>query len=131
MIRSLLILFMLAIAGPSAKGQNSTPVPGLEKTMKTYYLVLLKKGPVRDQDSLTVTQIQAGHMAHLEKMHKENRMCLAGPMAVSHDIRGICVYNTASLEEAVKFANEDPAIKSGRLIAEVIPWYSESGNCLP
>ena len=130
MIRTLLIIFILAFAA-GAKGQTTTPVSQPEKAMKTYYLVLLKKGPVRDQDSLTVNQIQAGHLAHMEKMHKEKRMCLGGPMAVNHEIRGICVYNTASLDEAVKYVNEDPAVISGRLIAEVIPWYSESGNCLP
>lgn len=124
----LLLGFMCAASGINA--QHTLPDSGVQ-SMKTYYLVLLKKGPHRDQDSLTVEKIQAGHMEHLEKMHKEKKMCLAGPMGINTEIRGICVYNTETLEEAVQLANADPAVRSGRLIAEVIPWLSQSGNCLP
>jgi uncharacterized protein len=125
MMRIILIFFAFVLICGSVKAQDSIP------KLKTYYLVLLKKGPVRTQDSLAVEEIQRGHMAHLEKMHAEKKMCLGGPMGVNHEIRGICVYNTKSLEETTKLVNEDPAVKSGRLIAEIIPWLSESGNCLP
>ena len=46
------------------------------------------------------------------------------------DIRGISVYNVASEEEARKLASEDPAVKSGRLMIEVHPWYSMQGATL-
>lgn len=98
--------------------------------MKTYYLVFLKKGPKRDQDSATSTKIQSGHMAHLNKMYLEEKMDLAGPMMNDGDIRGICVYNVASMEEAKKLAESDPAVVSGRLIVEILPWYSQKGAML-
>lgn len=120
-----LLILLVAVNSVSLAQQSELP------RLKTYYLVLLKTGPVRNQDSLTVQILQKGHMDHLNKMYSEKRMCLAGPMGIKHDIRGICVYNVDSLEEAVRFANEDPAVKAGRLTAEVIPWMSESGNCLP
>jgi uncharacterized protein YciI len=47
------------------------------------------------------------------------------------DIRGICVYSDVTLEEAKQLASEDPAVKAGRLVVEIHPWYSAKGSCLP
>ena len=98
--------------------------------MKTYYLVFLKKGPNRTQDSVTTSKLLEQHMAHLTKMADEGKMDICGPLLEDGDIRGICIYNVASAEEAQKFANEDPMIKAGRVIAEVHPFYSAKGVSL-
>lgn len=126
-MRILFLVFFLFFG--KAHGQAVLDPAKVE--MKTYYLVLLKKGPNRSQDSLTVAKIQEGHMAHIRKMAETGKMCLAGPLMDDQDIRGICVYNVNSAEEASRLANDDPAIKSGRLIAEVHPWYSARGSKLP
>lgn len=98
--------------------------------MKTYYLVFLKKGPNRNQDSVTVKKLQEGHMAHLNKMAESGKMDIAGPIAADTDLRGICIYNVATKEEAEKLVNEDPMVKAGRLVAEVLPFYSAKGATL-
>ncbi len=114
---------------PSSKPKESKSLD--KEEMKTYYLVFLKSGPNRGQDSVTAAEIQKGHMAHLTKMYNEGKMDLAGPiMKKEQDIRGICVYNVASLEEAKALAESDPAVKSGRLIVEILPWYSMKGAVL-
>ncbi len=110
------------------KGKTSASLD--KEEMKTYYLVFLKKGPKRDQDSATAAEIQKGHMAHLTKMYNEGKMDLAGPIMSDHAIRGICVYNVKTMEEAKQLAESDPAVTSGRLIAEIIPWYSQKGALL-
>lgn len=99
--------------------------------MKSYYFVMLKKGAKRDQDSITAAKIQDEHIKHLTKMNAEGKMSMAGPMMDDGDLRGICVYNVATKEEVIKLVNEDPAIISGRLIAEIHPWFAASGSCLP
>jgi uncharacterized protein len=101
-----------------------------EFEMKQYFLVLLKKGPKRDQDSVTAAQIQDGHMKHLDKMYRDGKMDLAGPMGDEGDIRGICVYNVATMEEVKKFVEMDPAIQSGRLVAEIHPWWAAKKSVL-
>lgn len=98
--------------------------------MKIYYMVFLKKGPDRSQDSATAAKIQEGHMKHLNDMYKQGKMDLAGPFDDDGDIRGICVYNVATKEEVEKLVAQDPAIKSGRLVAEIHPWYSAKGASL-
>ena len=122
----LLFLLCCVLFSASFAQQSDTNSNG----MKTYYLVFLKTGPNRSQDSITAARIQEGHMAHLNKMANEGKMCLAGPFMDDGDIRGICVYNVNSAEETKTLAEEDPAVKSGRLIVEIHPWYSMKGATL-
>jgi uncharacterized protein YciI len=99
--------------------------------MKTYYLVFLLRGPNRSQDSTEVAKIQEAHLAHLTKMHKDGKMALSGPVLDDQDLRGICVYDVKSLEEAKTLAEADPAVEAGRLKVEVHPWMSMRGAKLP
>jgi uncharacterized protein YciI len=112
-------------------GQAQDTKPAEKKyDMKMYYLVFLKKGANRTQDSVTVKKLQEGHMAHLTKMADSGKMDIAGPVNSDGDLRGICIYNTATKEEAEKLANEDPMVKAGRLAVEVLPFYSAKGASL-
>jgi uncharacterized protein YciI len=60
-------------------------------------------------------------------MYTEGKMDLAGPIMNEGDIRGICVYNVKNMDEAKTLAESDPAVRSGRLIVEILPWYSQKG----
>lgn len=99
--------------------------------MKTYYFVALKKGPNRNQDEATANKIQEGHLNHFFKLKEEGKLALVGPMMDEGEILGICIYSVESQEVAIKLANEDPAVKAGRLIAEVHPWFAMPGSKLP
>lgn len=124
---SLLICFIAFGSGIFAQEKNI-----IEKKyeMKTYYLVFLKKGTNRTQDSVTVSKLQEQHIAHLDKMASDGKMDICGPLLEDGDIRGICIYNVTTKEEAEKLANEDPMVKSGRLKVEVHPFYSAKGVSL-
>lgn len=98
--------------------------------MQQYYMVFLKSGPNRDQDSLSLAKLQQQHMAHLERMGNEGYASLIGPFEDSSDIKGIAVYNTRTLKEADSLANLDPMVKAGRLTIEVHPWWTAKGNKL-
>ena len=57
------------------------------------------------------------------------KLVIAGPFDEQDDegFRGMCLYRTETREEARKLAEEDPAVKSGRLKVEVMAWYTEKG----
>ncbi len=99
--------------------------------MKTYYLVFLLKGANRSQDSTEAAKIQEAHLGHLTKMHQKGKLVMAGPLLDDIDLRGICVYDVKTLEEAKALAEADPAVKTGRLKVEVHPWLSQRGAKLP
>lgn len=103
---------------------------GKSTTMKKYYLCFLKSGPNRDHSKEEADKIQAGHMAHIKKMAAENKLCIAGPTESKSDLRGIFIFNVKSLEEAEALVAEDPAVKAGRLLAEIVPWWAAKGASL-
>ena len=94
--------------------------------MKSYVLVMLKRGPNRSQDSTTRAQLQAAHMANIIRLAEEVKLVLAGPMMTDEDIRGIYLFNVTTVEEAKKLTETDPAIQSGSLIMEMHPWYGSA-----
>ena len=101
-----------------------------EYEMKNYFMVFLKKGPNRNQDSITAAEIQKGHLEHLTKMANTGKMDLAGPFMDDWDVKGICVYNVNILKGIKELTAQDPGVKSGRLVAEIHPWYSAKGASL-
>lgn len=97
--------------------------------LKAYYLVILKKGPHRDQDSTTAEQIQKGHMENITKMAEAGKLNVAGPFLDDGDLRGIFVFNLSSEQEVRALVDNDPAVKAGRLIYEIHPWMTAKGTC--
>lgn len=101
---------------------------GSDDPMKTYVMVFLKKGANRNQTAEEAKKIQALHMEHLKKMHKEGMLLMAGPFTDEHDIKGILVMNSIDIDEVKNIVEDDPAIKAGRLIAEYHLWFTKSGT---
>ncbi len=91
--------------------------------MRLYVLAFLKKGPNRDQDSLTAANLQKAHLENIGRMAKAGKLVVAGPFLDDGDVRGIYVFNVATVEEARALTETDPAIQAGRLTMELHPWY--------
>lgn len=96
--------------------------------MKRYWLILLKKGPTRNQDSISAEKIQAGHMANINRLAKEGKLIMAGPMGIDGDLRGIFIMDCKDSAEVAKFVNTDTAVITGRLKMEYYPWWAAKGK---
>lgn len=127
-MRTTLTLFLLLLFSGVASGQK---VAFDVSRIKEYYLVLLKKGPDRSQDSAMVADLQMKHLAHLKSMYDTGNMYLVGPTDGDPELLGICVYAVESKEKAYQLAAGDPAVKAGRLSVEVLSWYTFPGSALP
>ena len=101
-----------------------------QQLMQQYFIVFLKKGEDRNQDSLTAAKLQQEHLAHLERMASEGYLSMAGPFGDDGDIRGIAVYNTPNLKMADSLARLDPMVVAGRLAIEIYPWWAAKGSSL-
>jgi len=111
----LLPLFLLA--------QNKQgPEPASQ--IKQFWLVLLKKGPVRNQDSLTAVKIQEGHLANITRLYEAGTLKVAGPFAEETLAQGLFIFDCPNKTELESLLQTDPAIKAGRLVAEIHPWYT-------
>lgn len=74
------------------------------------------------------TEIQKQHIGHLKAMHDAGHLVIAGPLGDQPDktMRGFCIYRE-QVEMAKQLAEQDPAVKAGRLRVEVMSWYVEKG----
>ncbi|MFT5167124.1 MAG: hypothetical protein ACI8P3_002361 [Saprospiraceae bacterium] len=98
--------------------------------MKKYFMVHLKAGSKRDHDEKEGIAIQKAHLAHLSKLKKDKKICIAGPFESDSDILGIAIYSVPNFEIADSLANADPAVKAGRLTVEVFPFWANAGSKL-
>ncbi|MBO9727537.1 MAG: hypothetical protein J7623_02755 [Chitinophaga sp.] len=87
-------------------------------------MVFLKKGPQRNQDSLVAAKIQQDHLSNITKMAEAGKLLVAGPFGNDEDLRGIFIMNCKDSLEVVSLVNADPAVKAGRLVFEVKPWWT-------
>ncbi len=118
-----ILLLAIALGTFAAHAQS-----GMDK-MKTYYFVLLTKGPHREQDSLTAEKIQAAHMANINRLGKEGKLIVAGPFMDDGDWRGIFIFDAKDKNEVESYLKTDMAVTSGRLRYEIHPWLTEKGTC--
>jgi uncharacterized protein YciI len=96
--------------------------------MKRYWLVLLQKGPNRSQDSISAEKIQAAHMANINRLAKEGKLIMAGPIGIENDLRGIFLMNCADSTEVENFVKTDSAVITGRLVMKYYPWWTMKGK---
>ena len=94
--------------------------------MSQYVMAFLKAGPNRSQDSSAQVELQAGHMANIQRLQKMGKLVLAGPFLDDGDLKGIFIFAVGSVEEAEELIATDPAIISGRLVMEMHPWYGSA-----
>ncbi len=98
--------------------------------LESYTFVLLKSGPRADEFSEDeLSQLQEQHLAHLRAMGELGALLVAGPFSDQPDesLRGICLYRTG-LEETRRLAEQDPAVRAGRIAVDVMNWWTERGS---
>jgi uncharacterized protein len=101
------------------------------KTMELerYTFVLLRRGPrAFDYDKQELDRLQAAHLTHLDSMRNRGALLVAGPFGEQRDetLRGFCLYRT-DLEETRALVAADPSIRAGRLLADVMEWWTKPG----
>jgi uncharacterized protein YciI len=123
---AILLMLLLAVGrflGAEEKKETAKPEEG---KMTTVYLVLLKKGPAwRPGETPELKALMEAHLANIRALWQAKKMIVAGPLGDDGDLRGVFIFQAASLEEAKALAASDPAIKAGRLIPEIHPWWVE------
>ena len=65
-------------------------------------------------------------MQNIIRMATEGTLVLAGPFLDQGEVRGIYIFNVATVAEAEALTNTDPAIQAGRLVMELHPWYGSA-----
>ncbi|MDP4289998.1 MAG: YciI family protein [Bacteroidota bacterium] len=128
MKKLLLSLFFLSFAlgiqaqVPKTGAVKKVQKQGLQYHMQNYFMVILKKGPNQNQDSITLNKMMEGHLANINRLAGEGKLILAGPFLDNGNMRGIFVFNVATENEVKALLDTDPAVKAGRFSYEIHPW---------
>lgn len=131
-----LLLSLLFSLAANAQDTTSTKQPetfdmewsGEQYTMQKYFIVFLKSGPNRSQSEEEAAVLQEQHLVYLGGLYEKGIINLNGPTGGEGDIRGFSVYNVATIEQAIEFAQNDPMVKAGRLVIEAHPWWLAKGS---
>lgn len=99
-------------------------------TMKKYFMVFLKAGSESSQSEQEAAEIQKKHLEHISWMAEQGYVDIAGPFGDDGEVRGILVMRVPTKERAEELAAMDPAVKTGRLVMEIHPWWAAVGSTL-
>jgi uncharacterized protein YciI len=94
--------------------------------MRQYVMAFLKSGPNRSQDSLEAANLQRAHLDNITRLANEGKLAFAGPFMDDFEVRGIYIFAVEGIEEAEALTSSDPAIKAGRLVMELHPFYGSA-----
>lgn len=133
-MRLIMIGFSVLLLACQAENSNDTgfdpefakELGADEYGMKQYVFAFLRTGkgdtiPKAERDKLI-----RGHLDNGGRLATSGKMVLAGPFLQKGDLRGIFIYNVASVDSAKKLIATDPAIQAGIFEVELIPWYGTS-----
>jgi uncharacterized protein YciI len=98
--------------------------------MKNYVFVVLKTGPNKIPAGKERDEMFAGHMANMNRLAKEGKLALAGPLDGVDGWRGLYIFAVPDIEEARKLVATDPVIIKGEMIAEYHKWYGSAAVML-
>jgi uncharacterized protein YciI len=99
--------------------------------LEAFELVVLRRPPdATEYDEATLDRIQAEHLAYLSSLREAGHVVTNGPVLDQPDesVRGLTFFRVGSLEEARRLAEEDPAVRAGRLAVDVMTWWCPSGT---
>ena len=131
-MKHLLLLFVFI--GFSAFAQKPTYDSILAKKlgaddygMKKYVFCILKTGPTNITDKVKKDSLFEGHMKNIDRLANEGKLAVAGPfMKNDRTYRGIFILNVATIGEAEKLTQTDPAVKAGIFVVELTEWYGSA-----
>jgi uncharacterized protein len=123
-------LLLLASTPGGALPPPEPPVTALaagpeDYEMATYQVAFYRKGPAWTASKTPeLEKLQSEHMAHIGKMADTGKLIIAGPFMDNGDLRGMLIFRVDTPEEAKALAEQDPAVKAGRLVLEWHPWFA-------
>jgi uncharacterized protein YciI len=99
--------------------------------LEAFELVLLRRpASPSDYPDEELERIQREHLAYYAGLRAAGQVVTNGPVVEQPDpsLRGLGFYRTGSLEQSRRLAEDDPAVRAGRLAVEIMTWYCPPGT---
>ena len=121
----ILSLFFLL---PIGAGSSDLPLP---TEWSTYYLCLLEVNPEYQAGTrASESELTARHIQYQLLLNEQGRAIAAGGLAplAGDPLVGLTILRADSLAQARSWAENDPAVKAGRLLARLREWWVPSSQ---
>ena len=94
--------------------------------------MLRRPASAPDYPDAELERIQREHLAFHEGLRSAGHVVTNGPVNDQPDpsLRGLTFYRTGSLERSRQLAENDPAVRAGRLVVEIMTWYCRPGTMI-
>jgi uncharacterized protein len=99
--------------------------------LEAFELVLLRRpASPSDYPDEELDRIQREHLAYYAGLRAAGQVVTNGPVVDQPDpsLRGLGFYRTGSLDQSRQLAEDDPAVRAGRLAVEIMTWYCPPGT---
>ena len=126
-MKSITAIVLILVAGlvVSAQEKSQSDKAPAHK-MVEFQMALLKRAPnwenINIKNQLALEKAQTNYVKWLIESGKA---VIAGRLTDDGEIRGVYVLRAKTAEEAKAWADDSPAVKSGHLVSELHPWWSE------
>ncbi len=112
---------------PNYDAELATKLGADDYGMKKFVFVILKTGTNESTDTILKDSCFTGHMNNINRLVKEKKLIVAGPMVKNEkSYRGIFILDVSTIKEANILLETDPAIKAKFLDAELYEWYGSA-----
>ena len=121
------LLFALSLLS-GATGCASTS-GGSEPSASEYVFVFLKTGPATDLTKQAQQEAFQGHFSNMGRMADVGQLLMAGPMGdpkSDPDHRGLWMFDTNRVEQALEWARTDPTVQLGVFVLEAYEFETEA-----
>jgi uncharacterized protein YciI len=125
---ALLLAIPLSLKAQSSYDKKLADSLGADEYgMKKYVLAILKTGTLKTEDKKVTDSLFRGHMSNIERLVKENKLIVAGPLGKNDKTyRGIFILNVPTVEDAQRLVETDPAVKAKIFDVELYQWYGSA-----
>jgi len=132
LVPTLVVLALAALpvfaAEPEGAHKIKVVVTPPDPDLTYYYVGLLSAGPRANVGTPEERKgVQAAKREYFNRLAKEGKLLVSGPIDDKTDLWGIYIYKASSIGEAKTLAADDPEVKMGRLKIDVHPWLTEKG----
>lgn len=110
---------------PGIPSETGDPPPPW--SMRTYIISFLYRGAYHPADPVKAEELQREHLAHISRLFREGKAIAVGPFLDDTDLRGICIFDSESVDEVRAICLTDPGVRAGAFRVEVHPWYGPKG----
>ena len=121
-----LLLFSLGGITVAQEKPEDKQKPASQPKMVEFQMALLKRAPNWEQIKTTnPMELERAQTDYAKSLIESGNAVIAGRLTDDSEIRGIYILRAKSAAEAKEWADNSPAVKSGHLMVEMHPWWSE------